>query len=435
MRKIAIASIPCTIVIAIAIIAIAYFQSSSNTIPEELSANTTIIQVVNTRNLAGNDVGDKINAADTMCGVKLCEIHVSESGLISSTVYLSDNRIVAFDTGKYVVSAQIFVGNDNEIYGQGMNSTIFKRDPAWFEGKGSDETTSPRGDLNQIVDADMFKVANKNSVILHDFSIDGSTDEIGFIPIEGTMPLPTGKIFPYPKGKQIEIDLTDSQNVILHNLKILQVQRAAIDAKGTENTIIESCDISSNGYNRAVLVYTGTPSRTTTNLKVLNNYIHEGSHAGLFLQNVNGGLVQGNLFDHNRVNTYFTGSGGQINILPDSHDIKVFNNTIINAGYTPASEMPKRSTSVTGNGIELHGYDLEIIGNIIRNNAGAGISVNDNTILNAAQPHDIIIKDNKYENNGFGFTSPKDVSVRVFQGAENVQVLDAVPLITGNSAS
>lgn len=402
------------------------------------SNETSNIPVVKTSDMPEQDISEKVNAADRTCGPKLCEIRITDTSLqtkgnrasITTPISLSDNRILSFPSGHFLVSAQIALGNNNEVRGQGMNNTIFIRDPSWFAGKGSDKSTDPPGDVNQIDDADMFKAVDRDSVILHDFAINGSTNDIGFIPIEGKTPIPTGKIFHYPKGRQNEVNLDSASNVHLYNLTISDVQRFAINAKGTENATIESCDISSNGYNRDVLIYTGTPSRIATNLQILDNHIHDGSHAGLYLENVNGSTVQGNVFDHNRANTYFTGSGGQINILPSSHNIKISNNTIINAGYVPVSETPRRVTPVVGYGIEVHGFDIEIANNTIQNNAGPGIFIMDNTMLNAPPTHDVIIQGNKYDNNGFGIGN-QHVDVRVYNGAENIKVLDTKPDIVG----
>jgi parallel beta-helix repeat protein len=381
------------------------------------TGNKTRIQIstitpqrqLNISTLEGVDLGEKINKADGECGNVICQINVDEVGVISTPIVLSDNRILKFGPGNYSVSATIRPGNNNEIIGSNATedsaATVFIRDPKFFAGVGADERVSPPANFNNIAAADMFKVADKTNVVLRDFEIDGSTTAIGYYLIEGVTPKPTGKLFQMPKGKQSEITLTDSSNILISGLRIRGVQIHAVGGAGINGLVIKDSDFSSNGWNKYQLLWLG--QEENMNILIQNNLIRNSSHAGLYLEYTSDAVIEKNVFDHNRVNTFFTGPGGQIGLQVHTHGIIIRNNTIINAGYIHADEVPKRDKALLGHGIEVHGYNTTIVNNTISANAGFGISLKNNQEFTSVASgdvlpaHDILIQGNTIIGNGF----------------------------------
>ena len=409
-----------------------------HTVYADETGNLTRIQIftmtpqrqLNTSMFAGADLGEKINNADEECGSVTCLINVDEVGAISTSVVLSDNRILKFGPGNYSVSATIRPGNNNEIVGsnvtEGSAATIFVRDPKFFAGVGTDERVSPPANFNNIAAADMFKIAQKNSVVLHDFEIDGSTTAIGYYPLEGVIPKPTGKMFQMPKGKQSEITLNDSSNVLISGLHIRNVQLHAVGGAGINGLVIKDCDFSSDGWNKYQLLWLG--QEENENILIKNNLIRNSSHAGLYLEYASNAVVEENVFDHNRLNTFFTGPGGQIVLQTHTHDIIIRNNTIINAGYTPADEVPKRDKALLGHGIEVHGYNTTIINNTISQNAGFGIILKNNLQFvsiaseEVLPAHNILIQGNTISGNGF--VTGVDVPINEEAGLYDITIRD-----------
>lgn len=385
---------------------------------------------LNTSMIDGADLGEKINKADEECGNVVCLVNVDEVGLISTPVVLSDNRILKFGPGNYSVSATVRLGSNNEIVGSNATkdnaATVFIRDPKFFAGIGTDERVSPPANFNDIASADMFKVAGKTNVVLHDFEVDGSSAKIGYYPLEGVIPKPTGKMFQMPKGKQSEITLTDSSDVLISGLHIRGVQIHAVGGAGIDGLVIKDSDFSSNGWNKYQLVWLG--QEENKDILIKNNLIHNSSHAGLYLEYTSNAVVEENTFDHNRVNTFFTGPGGQIVLNVYTHDIMIRNNTIINAGYTPADEVPKRDKALLGHGIEVHGYNTTIINNTISQNAGFGIILKNNqqfaSILygEVLPAHDILIQGNTIGGNGFA--TGIDVPINEEPGLYDITIKD-----------
>lgn len=383
---------------------------------------------LNSSKFSGADLGQRISQADQECGDVPCQINVDEVDSITTPIILSDNRILTFKPGTYIVSAPIRLGNDNEVIGSG-NSTIFVRDPKFFEGLGADERAYPAANFNNIQDADMFNVVGKTNVILQNFQIDGSTTAIGYYLIEGQIPKPTGKMYEMPRGKQTEIRLTDSSNIAISKLNIREVQTHAVGGSGVSNLVIQDCDFSSNGWNKYQLIWLGQAHNQ--NILIKNNLIHGSSHAGLYLEYTNNAVIEKNIFDHNRENTFYTGPGAQIGLQVHTYNISIVNNTIINAGYTPANEVPKRNKPLLGHGIEVHGYNTTIIDNVISDNAGFGITLKNNEDFVFVFPdeeilpaHNILITSNTITGNGFAIGA--DVPINEEPGIYDITLKDNI---------
>lgn len=348
-------------------------------------------------NYNGPDIGYKIGLANQDCGSVLCEIKVDQLGTIATTVTLSDNRIVTFNQGNYIIKASIVLGNNNEIRGSGLTLTTFTRDPTFFKGLGSDLRTSPPGNFNDIRNAEIIRSQAKTGLKIHDFTIEGSTTAIGWYSLISPL---TKTTYHQPKGLQEEIKIIDGKNFVLDNVRILNVQKTTLAVLGVNGITIRNSEFASNGWNagQSQLLHFGAHNgRYNTNLVMDGNYIHDSSHGALFLDYVNGATITNNNFDHNRLNTYYSGPGGQINVLPLSHGINFTANTIKNSGLTIIG-----GRAYNGAGIEDHGYNVTITRNTITNNTSYAVIVKNNDEFGGKYPpaHDASIVNNIIANNG-----------------------------------
>jgi len=387
--------------------------------------NSTITPIITSENVFTTsyqgDIGSKINQANAACGSTACHIIVNENGGISTQVILSENRVLEFGAYTYDVNATINLSNNDELKGQGSN-TIFLRNGNWYAGKEADIRTDPPSDFNSIVYAYMIKVNGADRVTIRDLSIDGNSNQIGHVPIEECDPTCTGLIYNYPKARFCEIFISSSSNVIMDSIHLYNLNNGAIATKGTTDLTISNNEIELDGWNISPPIWTGQQPNNV-DIKIINNYIHNASHEAIFLSSVSGGIVEGNRILHNRQNTFWRASGGTLYTHFDVHDVMIVNNTIADSGFVPVDKIKNGIQPFVGHGLEMHGYNLQILGNTIINNSGDGIRIKNNDRWNEPPAHDITIKGNLIQGNDKGYMGARDVPIYYEAGVDKSTIL------------
>ena len=366
----------------------------------------TPTKTVYVSNYTGSNLGIKINNANTDCGPVVCEIVVNMAGQVNTAFTLSVDRKLTFQAFTYVIGAQMALNDRTEVAGAGVSSTILVRNATYFAGKGADLRTIPPGDFNNLATAFLiYGNNNKSHIYIHDIMIDGNTDAIGYYPITGRNAelQPVGKIFNYPKGNSAEIRIFQGSDIWIDHVKVTNAANFAIGVSGNStthasNVIISNNDLSATRWDAHQIIWMSQVDDIT----ISNNYIHGGGHEGLYMAFATDVAINNNNFDSNRQETYWTGTGGQIDLAQNTSNISVTNNIINNAMYIPTCQLTDNDQHpLVGYGLEIHGYYVTVSGNTIMNNAGEGIEISDNSAFGLPDPHDITITGNTVIANGY----------------------------------
>ena len=103
------------------------------------------------------------------------------------------------------------------------------------------------------------------------------------------------------------------------------------------------------------------------NIVIAHSYFRDAGETAIAL-NATNVLVLGNILEHNKWNTIpFGDSGGQINLYECSDGIAAMGNTVRDGIVGMNGQ--------TADGIEVHAKNVLLINNVVRNNAGSGITL------------------------------------------------------------
>jgi Right handed beta helix region len=116
------------------------------------------------------------------------------------------------------------------------------------------------------------------------------------------------------------------------------------------------------------ITYSDCPNIQFVNNVILKHSVFENAGESGLLAEVTNLQILGNVFTNNHSNTTpFGDSGGQIDLTVCAKNALIWNNTFQDGSVGP--------NGTVADGIELHGTDISLIDNTVRNNSGDGINM------------------------------------------------------------
>ena len=166
-----------------------------------------------------------------------------------------------------------------------------------------------------------------------------------------------------------------TRGILFTNLRFLNSPNISLgfSGNGTGQVVIrESIFLNSTAQTVWSDVYGQGPAGCASgtlpdNIVIAKSYFRDAGESAVAL-NATNVLVLGNIFEHNKWNTIpFGDSGGQINFYECSDGVTAVGNTVRD-GIVGANGQ-------TADGIEVHAKNVLLVNNVIRNNAGSGITL------------------------------------------------------------